>query len=110
MAQVKTWLQLHQVSPLLCLILLICKMGMIAIVPASLSFKKILSLIFRERGRGEKCDWLPPAPPPSLPMGDGAYNSGMCPNLESNRQPFGAGTIPHQLRHSGQGLTELFGD
>ena len=39
------------------------------------------------------------------PTGDLAHNSGMCPNWESNQQPFGsqAGTQctePHQLGHA----------
>ena len=43
-------------------------------------------------------DWLPLAPPPT---GDLACNPGMCPDWESNQQPFGSqantqSTEPHQ--------------
>ena len=51
---------------------------------------KIL-FIFRERGRegkreGEKRGWVASC---TAPAGDLAHNPGMCPDWESNQQPFG---------------------
>ena len=61
---------------------------------------------FRERGKegereGEKHQCVVASP--TLPTGDLAHNPGMCPNWESNRQPFGSqagaqSTEPHQPR------------
>ena len=55
-------------------------------------FSKIL-FIFRERGKdrdreGEKHQCVVASCTP--PTGDLAYNPGMCPEWESNRQPFGS--------------------
>ena len=69
-----------------------------------LFLKKIL-FIFRERGRegereGEKHQCVVVSHAPST--GDLACNTGMCPDWELNRQPFGSqastqSTEPHQL-------------
>ena len=49
--------------------------------------------LFLERGEGREKEWerninvwLPPMCPPT---GDPAHNTGMCPDWESNQQPFG---------------------
>ena len=62
-------------------------------------FKDFLYFV-RERGReGEKHHRMVASFTP--PTGDLAHNPGMCPDWESNRQPFGAqaatqSTEPHQ--------------
>ena len=68
-----------------------------------LLFKKIL-FIFRQRGKegereGEKHQCMVASPAPLT--GDLAHNPGMCPDWESNQQPFGSqagaqSTEPHQ--------------
>ena len=66
-------------------------------------FLRFYLFIFRERGReeerGEKHQCLVASHTP--PTGDLAHNPGMCPDWESNQQPFGAALIP--LSHTSQG-------
>ena len=63
-------------------------------------FFKIYLFIFRQRGReGEKPQCLVASRTP--PTGDLAHNPGLCPDWESNQQPFGLQAIaqsiePHQ--------------
>ena len=70
-------------------------------------FFKTLFILFLERGReGEKheCVVAPGAPP----TGDLAYNPGMCPDWESNQQPFGSQVGINPLSHTSQGLCHVF--
>ena len=67
-------------------------------------FLRFYLFIFREKGRqgekeGEKHQCVVASCMP--PMGDLAHNPGMCPDWESNQQPFGSqagaqSTLPHQ--------------
>ena len=57
--------------------------------------------------QGEKHQWLVASCAP--PTGDMACNSGMCPDWESNQQPFGSqagvqSTEPHQPGQEGEFL------
>ena len=70
-------------------------------------FLRFHLFIFRERGRegereGEKHQCVVAFHTP--PTGDLARNPGMCPDWESNRQPFGsqASTQSTELHHLGQ--------
>ena len=75
------------------------------------SFVRFYLFIFRQRGRekereGEKHQCVVASRVPCT--GDLAYNPGMCPNWESNWQPFGLqngaqSTEPHQ-----PGLNKIF--
>ena len=68
------------------------------------SFKRFYLFIFRQRGRegereGQKDQCVVASPTP--PTGDLVHNPGMCPDWESNQQPFGSqasaqSTEPHQ--------------
>ena len=69
--------------------------------------KKILFIYFQRQGKGgeregEKHQCMVASP--ASPTGDLACNPGMCPNWESNRQPFGsqAGTQSTELHQLGQ--------
>ena len=72
----------------------------------SVFFKNFYFFILREKGRegereGEKNQCVVASHVP--PTGDPACNSGMCPDWESNQQPFGlqAGTQSTELYQPG---------
>ena len=74
-------------------------------------FLRFYVFIFRERERERErqkhqCVVASHAPP----TGDLAHNPGMCPDWESNQQPFGSQAIaqfPGVVRHTSQGLHSL---
>ena len=70
-------------------------------------FLRFYLFIFRERGRdgereGEKQQCVVASHTP--PTGDLAHNPGMCPDWESNQQPFGVHKLVlNPLSHTSQG-------
>ena len=68
-------------------------------------FKIFYLLIFRERGKegereGEKHQCVVASHTP--PTGDLAHNAGMCPDWESNQQPFGSQLALNPLSYAFQ--------
>ena len=73
--------------------------------------KGLILFIFRERGQegereGEKHQWMV-ASHVAL-TGALACNPGMCPDWESNQQPFGSQPVFNPLSYTSQGLLKLY--
>ena len=73
--------------------------------------KGFILFIFRERGQegereGEKHQWMV-ASHVAL-TGALACNPGMCPDWESNQQPFGSQPVLNPLSYTSQGLLKLY--
>ena len=72
-------------------------------------FKRLYLFIFRGEGGGERegekhpCVFASHVPT----TGDLAHNLGMCPDWESNRQPFGLQLTLSPLSYTSQGLIML---
>ena len=88
--EVPYWRLQETQSPLYMTNLYVCLFKLFAIALCRPLFKRFYLFIFRERGGGEKerernIDWLPLI---GAPPGDKTQNPGICPDRESNWQPF----------------------
>ena len=73
-------------------------------------FKDFIYL-FLERGREEEREgeeYQGVVASHMAPTGDLAHNPGMCPDWESNRQPFGSQPTLNPLSYASQGTTIIF--
>ena len=84
---------------------------MYLIVKMVFFLKDFIYFIFTQRGRegergGEKHQCVVASPMP--PTGNLACNPGLCPDWESNQQPFGSQPTLNTLNYTSQGLKMIF--